>query len=123
MIKEFRKFIMQGDLVEIAVAFVIGAAFALVTKAFTTFITDFLAAILGGKVSFDQLSVSIRGTKVFYGPVFTALFNFLLIALVLFFVIKAYNAAKSKFVTPEEEEAEEQIQLLREIRDALTSTS
>jgi len=122
VIKEFRAFIMKGDLVEIAVAFIMGTAFALVTTSFSKLITDFIAAVLGAQVSFDELTITIRSAEVNYGRTLTALVNFLIIAFVLFLIVKAYNTAKDKFVRKQEAEAAEEVQLLREIRDALAST-
>ena len=94
MIKEFKAFIMRGNLVEIAVAFVLGIAFAAVVTGFTNVILGAISYIAGGKVSFDQLGVhkgSSGAIVIPYGAFITALLNFLIVALVLFMVIKAYN--------------------------------
>ena len=115
--KGFKDFIMRGNLVELAVAFIIGAAFATVVKAFT----DMLLEIIGkawDAPAFDKWVV-LGLTKV--GPFLSALVAFLLIAFVVFFfVVKPYEAARSRFVRDEVDAAPpEDVQLLTEIRDLL----
>ena len=91
--KEFRQFILRGNLVDLAVAVVIGAAFtALVTALVADLITPFLAAI-GGNPDFSQLSFTINGSHLLYGSFVNALISFVIIAAVLFFlVVKPVNA-------------------------------
>ena len=91
--KEFRQFILRGNLVDLAVAVVIGAAFtALVTALVADLITPFLAAI-GGNPDFSQLSFTINGSHFLYGSFVNALISFVIIAAVLFFlVVKPVNA-------------------------------
>ncbi|MEX0755167.1 MAG: large conductance mechanosensitive channel protein MscL [Actinomycetota bacterium] len=116
MLKEFREFIMKGNLIELATAFILGLAFAAVVTAFTGVVLDSIAYVLGGDVSFDQLAVHRDGQPViFYGLFITALVQFVLIAFVLFLVVKAYNRFRKETpgVTPEE------VLVLREIRDEL----
>ena len=115
--KGFRDFVMRGNLVELAVAFIIGAAFATVVKAFT----DMLLEIIGkawDAPAFDKWVV-LGLTKV--GPFISAVFAFLLIAFVVyFFVVKPYEAARERFAKQEEDAAPaEDVQLLKEIRDLL----
>jgi large conductance mechanosensitive channel len=92
-VKEFRQFILRGNLVDLAVAVVIGAAFtALVTALVADLITPFLAAI-GGNPDFSQLSFTINGSHFLYGSFVNALISFVIIAAVLFFlVVKPVNA-------------------------------
>ena len=93
MFKEFRQFILRGNLVDLAVAVVLGAAFgAVVTALVSDLITPLIAAI-GGKADFSQLSFSVNGSKFLYGSFINALLSFLTIAaVVFFFVIKPVNA-------------------------------
>ena len=117
--KGFRDFVMRGNLVELAVAFIIGAAFAAVVTAFTKVIVELLAKA-GGAPNFDKWQ---PGHLVSVGPFLTALFAFLIMAFVVyFFVVKPYEAAKARFVKTDEVDAapDESVVLLREIRDALT---
>src|SRR4051812_50214289 len=85
MIKDFRQFILRGNLVDLAVAVVIGAAFgALVTAFVASFVTPLIAAI-GGKPDFSSLAFTINGSRFTYGAFFNALLSFLIIAAGIFF--------------------------------------
>ncbi|GAA1796360.1 MAG: large conductance mechanosensitive channel protein MscL [Actinobacteria bacterium] len=114
--KGFKDFIMRGNLVELAVAFVIGAAFAAVVTAFTKIIVELLAKA-GGAPNFDEWQ---PGGLVSVGPFLTALVAFLIMAFVVyFFIVKPYEAAKARFEKPADEAVDPQIALLTEIRDQL----
>ena len=92
MIKEFREFITKGNLVDLAVAFIIGVAFATVVTSFTDVVLGAVSYVFGGDVSFDQMGVERDGVVVIpYGAFLTALINFVIVAFVLFLVVKAYN--------------------------------
>ncbi len=111
----FRKFVMKGNLVELAVAFVIAAAFGTVVKAFVAVIMSVIGKI-GGQPNFEE----IKPGGVPVGVFITALIGFVILAAVVyFFVIKPYVAAKERFTTPEEEATGAEIALLTEIRDSL----
>jgi len=87
MLKEFRDFVLRGNVVELAVAVVIGAAFGAVVTAFVaSFITPLIAAI-GGKPDFSTLAFTINGSRFTYGSFFNALLSFLIIAAVIFFFV------------------------------------
>ena len=87
MLKEFRDFVLRGNVVELAIAVVIGAAFgALVTAFVSSFVTPLIAAI-GGKPDFSALAFTINGSRFTYGVFFNALLSFLIIAAVVFFLI------------------------------------
>ncbi|NNM46747.1 large conductance mechanosensitive channel protein MscL [Knoellia koreensis] len=115
--KGFKDFVMRGNLVELAVAFIIATAFAAVVKTFT----DMLMALIG-KIFTTPNFDTYRPGGVPVGPFLTALVAFLILAfIVYFFVVKPYEMAKSRYATKEEDAApDEDIVLLREIRDALT---
>jgi large conductance mechanosensitive channel len=111
----FRKFVMHGNLVELAVAFVIAAAFGTVVKAFVAVIMSLVGKI-GGQQNFDE----IKPGGVPIGIFITSLVGFIILsAVVYFFVIKPYEAAKDRFSTPEEAATGAEIALLTEIRDSL----
>jgi large conductance mechanosensitive channel len=94
MLKEFRDFALKGNLVEIAVAFILGVAFAaLVTATVDNLLTPLIAAIFGNP-DFSKMYFTINGSKFTYGLWINAVISFVLIAFVLFLVIKAYNRAK-----------------------------
>ena len=116
--KGFKDFVLRGNLVELAVAFIIGAAFATVVTAFTKIIIE-LVAKAGGAPNFDEWQ---PGGLVSVGPFLTALVAFLIMAFVVyFFVVKPYEAAKERMFPkePEAETIDPNTELLREIRDAL----
>ena len=119
--KGFKDFVMRGNLVELAVAFIIGAAFGAVVTAFTKVIIELLAKA-GGSPNFDAWK---PGGLVSVGPFLTALVAFLILAFVVyFFIVKPYEAAKRRFSRRVEVDAApaENTVLLREIRDALVRT-
>lgn len=117
--KGFKDFIMRGNLIELAVAFIIGAAFATLVTAFTAIIIELLA-MLGGAPNFDDWA---PGGLTTIGPFLTALVAFLLMAFVVyFFIVKPYELAKRRYATKEEDAAPpEDVQLLKEIRDLLAA--
>jgi large conductance mechanosensitive channel len=87
MLKEFRDFVLRGNVVDLAIAVVIGAAFgALVTSLVSSFITPLVAAI-GGKPDFSALAFTINGSRFAYGLFLNALISFLILAAVVFFLI------------------------------------
>ena len=91
MLREFRDFISRGNLIELAVAFILAVAFAAVVLSFTNVVLSLVAALFGSDVAFDQLTGELNGTPIPYGAFLTALINFVIIAFILFLVIKAYN--------------------------------
>jgi large conductance mechanosensitive channel len=98
MLKEFRDFVLRGNVVDLAVAVVIGAAFgAVVNAAVTDLVTPLIAAI-GGEPSFDRLAFTINGSEFRYGHFLNQVLSFLLIAAVVFFlVVKPVNALLRRF--------------------------
>jgi large conductance mechanosensitive channel len=93
VLKDFRQFILRGNLVDLAVAVVIGAAFGTVVSALVADLITPLIAAIGGKPSFNDLSFTINGSRFLYGNFLNTLLSFLIIAAVVFFlVIKPVNA-------------------------------
>ena len=125
MLKEFKEFISKGNVMDMAVGIIIGGAFtAIVTALVESILMPIIGAISGGK-SVADMSIMVGNAAIGYGAFLQAIIDFLLIAWVLFMIIKALNKAKAA-VTPEEEPAEEapeekpaDIVLLEEIRDLL----
>jgi large conductance mechanosensitive channel len=93
MIREFREFALKGNLLELAVAFVLGVAFAAVVTSFVDDIIMRLIAAIFGKPDFSELTFSIGDGVIRYGSFLTALVTFLIIAWVLFLIVKAAQAA------------------------------
>jgi len=124
MIKEFKEFAFKGNLLDVAIGFVLGVAFATVV---TSLVADVLTPLIGavfGQPDFSSLSFRIGEGVILYGNFINALISFFLVALALFlFVVKPYNALKARQHSGEEPELEpsEEILLLREIRDTLQS--
>src|SRR5690349_4788093 len=96
-IDEFRAFILRGNVIDLAVAVVIGAAFtAVVTSLVANIITPLIAAIFG-KPDFGGLTFTINGSVFHYGAFLNAVISFLLIALVVFFlIVKPMNALMAR---------------------------
>lgn len=125
MLKEFKEFISKGNVMDMAVGIIIGGAFtAIVTALVDNIITPLLGIITGG-VSFAERVVTVGTASIQYGLFIDAIIKFLLVAWVLFLIIKALNKAKAAVVKEEEPEPEApaekpaDIVLLEEIRDLL----
>jgi large conductance mechanosensitive channel len=92
MFKEFKEFAFKGDVVDLAIGIVIGAAFgAIIKSAVDNLINPLVGAVLGGKSALDGLAVSIGAVKFTYGAFLSAVLNFLIVAFILFMVVKAVN--------------------------------
>ena len=124
MLAEFKAFLMRGNVVDLAVAVVIGAAFGLVVQAFVAdIITPIIAAIFG-KPDFSGLTFTINGSVFRYGDFLNALIAFVTVAAaIFFFVVKPMNVLAARRAAGQEPEAEVaptvDQQLLTEIRDLL----
>jgi large conductance mechanosensitive channel len=129
-LKEFKEFAMKGNLVDIAVAFVMGGAFGKVVSSFTEGIVSPLIGMIGGAdlsknaillkpAEFDAAGKLIReAVAIKYGDFLTAIINFIIVAFVMFLVIKAINSMKKKEeAAPAAPSSTDQ--LLMEIRDSL----
>jgi large conductance mechanosensitive channel len=87
MLKGFRDFIMRGNVIDLAVAFVIGAAFGTVVNAFAT---DFIGGIIGaigGTPNFGRAGFTVNGSKIVYGSVINALIYFIIVAAAVYFFV------------------------------------
>jgi large conductance mechanosensitive channel len=93
MLKEFKDFALKGNLVELAVALVLGLAFAAVVTSFVDDVVMQLIAAIVGKPDFSDLTFSIGDGVIRYGSFLTALVTFLIIAWVLFLIVKAVQTA------------------------------
>jgi len=103
MVKEFREFILRGNLVDLAVAVVIGTAFGALVTAFVKDLVTPLIAAIGGNPDFSGLTFTINDSQFKYGDFINALIAFLIVAAVIFFfVLKPVNAlmARRKVDTP-----------------------
>jgi large conductance mechanosensitive channel len=106
MLREFRAFILRGNLVDLAVAVVIGTAFTAVVNAFVKDIITPLIAAIGGKANFGNLAFTINGSRFAYGDFLNAALTFLIVAAVMFFlVIKPVNVLLDAMRTEPEVES------------------
>jgi large conductance mechanosensitive channel len=121
--EDFKAFAFSGDIIALAVAFVMAAAFGAVVAALVDYIVMPIVGIIFGEPSFDFLTWTINDSIILYGSFITAVVKFLAIALgVFFFIVKPYKAYQEMKKEEEPEEAaapDERIELLKEIRDAL----
>jgi large conductance mechanosensitive channel len=125
MIKEFRAFITRGNVIDLAVAVIIGAAFTAIVKSLVDDIIMPLIGIVLGGVDFTALVIQVGAATITYGNFIQAIINFVLIALVVFLLVRSINRMQERMaeekeeaeVAPPEPSAEEK--LLAEIRDLL----
>ncbi len=124
-IDEFKSFAMKGNVVDLAVAVVLGVAFGKVVSSLVADIIMPVVGILLGGISFSGLQYQLGDAMITYGTFIQAVVDFAIVALALFVVVKAINKAQevSKDTSSEEEEKpeepSEEVKLLREIRDGL----
>jgi large conductance mechanosensitive channel len=116
MFKEFKEFAFKGNLIEIAVGLVLALAFVAVVTALVDGVIMPIVAAIFGKPNFDDITFTIGDGVVRIGTFITALVNFLIIAWVLFLIVKAANRLMPK---KDEEVGPTEIELLTEIRDSL----
>ena len=121
--EEFKAFAFSGDIVGLAVAFVMAAAFGAVVGALVDNVVMPIIGIIFGEPTFDNLTWTINKSIILYGSFITALVKFLAVALgVFFFIVKPYKSYQDKKAAEEEDapaEPSDDIKLLSEIRDLL----
>ena len=120
MLQEFKAFAMKGNVIDLAVAVVIGAAFGKIVSSLVDNLITPLVGIFMGGVDFTELSYTVGEAVFGYGAFIQSVIDFTIVAFVIFMVIKAINKAKG----PEEEKeaapaGPTQVELLIEIRDTL----
>ena len=123
MLKEFRDFLMRGNIVALAVAFVIGVAFAAVVNSLVSDLIMPIIAMIIGKPDFSDLTFTINDAVFRYGSVITASIAFITTAAaIFFFVVKPIDAIKSRTATTEEgpagDEERRHQELLAAIRES-----
>ncbi len=118
MLKEFKDFIMKGNVLDLAVAVIIGAAFGKIVAALNEGVLMPLVAAVMGKADFGSLSASIGSATLKYGMVVQTTIDFVITGFVLFLIVKAYNSTQKKAEEPAPAGPSE-TDLLTEIRDLL----
>jgi len=121
MIKGFREFLLRGNIVDLAVAVILGAAFGGVVKAFSDDFVGGIIGVIGGSPDFGRAGVTINGSRIIYGSTLTAAINFVIVASVIYFVVVLpLKAMMDRGQAPEESPAPtDEALLLAEIRDEL----
>ncbi len=123
MIKGFRDFLLRGNVVDLAVAVIIGAAFTTIVTALNKGVITQLIAAIGGVPDLSAESFDINGTPIMWGAVVTAVINFVIVAAIVYFVIVVPMNAAQERLKKAEVESEPALtvdqELLIEIRDAL----
>ncbi len=118
MLKEFKEFISKGNAIDLAVGVIIGVAFgAIISSIVTDLLMPLIGIIIGG-IDFSGLSATVGGAVLPYGKLIQAIINFLIIAFVLFLLVKVINNFRSKKEDAPAPPSKE-VELLTEIRDLL----
>lgn len=121
MLKEFRDFINRGNVIDLAVAVVIGGAFgAIITSLVNDVLMPLVGIVLGG-LDFAGLSIQVGEATILYGSFIQAIVNFLIIAFVIFVIVRSYNKLQEQEAEapPPPPEPSPEEKLLTEIRDLL----
>ncbi len=105
-LEEFKEFALKGNVMDMAVGVIIGAAFQNIVS---SLVSDIISPLLGtfAGMNFDSLSVNINGANLAYGKFITAVINFVIMAFVLFMIVKTLNEINHLFHHEEETNAEE----------------
>ena len=120
MIKEFRDFLLRGNIVELAIAFVMGVASAAVVNSFVNNLVMPIVAMIIGKPDFSDLTFTINDAVFRYGAFITDVISFVAIAAaVFFFVVKPMDALTKRIQKPTEEEVSDEERRHQELLAAL----
>jgi large conductance mechanosensitive channel len=123
MLKGFRDFVMRGNVVDLAVAVVLGAAFGAVVSAFATDFIGGLLGAIGGSPDFGNAGVTINDSKIVWGSTLTALVYFLIVAAAIYFVVivplNKLQSLRRQDAGAETPAPSDEAKLLTEIRDLL----
>ena len=124
IVKEFKNFIMRGNLIELAIAFVMGIAFSVLVTTFVDHLVNPLIGAIFGQPDFSSLTIGLWSNATLrYGAFLNEMLTFLAVAAsVFFFIVKPYNAYRESTSTDEEEDAgPDEVELLTQIRDSLAT--
>jgi large conductance mechanosensitive channel len=117
-VEDFKKFAMKGNVVDLAVAVIIGAAFGKIVSSLVDNVIMPLIGILVGGIDFSDLVINVQDATITYGVFIQSVIDFLIIALVIFMVIRALAKLEKK-ADEKPAEPSEEVKLLRDIRDNL----
>lgn len=119
MWKEFREFAFQGNIFDLAVAVVIGAAFNAIVSSFVEYIITPIVGMLAGGIDFTGLSIQLGDAEIKYGSFIQSFVDFMIIAFSIFMAIRFLNKFKRNKEEDIDEKVDAQQELLTEIRDLL----
>ena len=123
MVKEFREFLLRGNVVDLAVAVIVGAAFGAVVASFVNDVLMQIVGIFVGEPDFGGLTLTINDSEIRYGAFLNSVITFVTVAAaIFFFVVRPVNALMARRkagLEPEPEAVPEDVVLLGEIRDLL----
>lgn len=121
MIKEFKEFIARGNVIDMAVGIIVGAAFTSIVKSLVNNLINPLIGIFVGRIDLSNLVLTVGDAQFKYGSFLNAIINFLIISFVVFLMVKAINAFRKKEDDKEKELAapSEEVQYLKEIVELL----
>jgi large conductance mechanosensitive channel len=125
MLKEFKEFIARGNILDLAIGVVMGSAFGAIVTSLVNDIIMPIVGVISGGIKFDALSITVGEAQIMYGSFIQAIVNFLIIAVCMFFLIKAmakFQKKKEEAPAPAPEVSEE-VKLMTEIRDILQAQS
>lgn len=120
MLKEFKKFIDRGNVLDLAVGVIVGGAFSsIVTSLVENIFTPLIGLVIGG-VDFSDLAITFKDTKIMYGAFIQSIIDFLIVAFCLFLIVKTMNKlTKKEEEKPKTPNKSEELKTLEEIRDLL----
>jgi large conductance mechanosensitive channel len=122
MIKEFRSFMQRGNVIDLAIAVIIGNAFGAIIKSLVDDLFMPLIGTLAGGIDFSGLTIQAGSAVITYGNFIQAIVNFLIIAFALFVLVRAVSRFEKPAEPAVDPEPAEDIQLLAEIRDLLKAS-
>ncbi|GIH91665.1 large conductance mechanosensitive channel protein MscL [Planobispora siamensis] len=124
MLSGFKKFLLRGNVLELAVAVIIGAAFNSIVQSLVKDVFTPLLAAVGGQPHFENLEIKVGASAIRYGVFLNAVISFLIVAAVVyFFIITPYERLTARFSTPEETSLRECPECLSEIPKAAVRCS
>lgn len=123
MLKEFKEFISRGDVMDLAVGVIIGSAFTAIVNSLVTNLINPLIGLFIGRIDLSNLVLKVGDATFKYGKFINAIINFLIIAFIVFLLMKMVNKLipKKKEEEPEEDVPTQEEVYLREIRDLLAN--
>lgn len=122
MLKEFKEFVSRGNVLDLAVGVIIGGAFTSIVKSLVNYLINPLIGLFIGGIDFSDWVLKVAGATFKFGSFINAVINFLIIAFVVFILVKLVNKFLPKKEEQEDDEAIENSEIyLKEIRDALVN--